>query len=135
MAFTPTYGSVFVYGAAHSPDSVRLSGPAPNDWSGGGPPSASKDRWYGDGPGTDPNGTPVRPGDYGEPVEQWNSTSQPGVDPVHGLGYPSGPVDDTFVPNESWLYGVPLEDGTYTRVAKPRWKTHEIFESPHVEES
>jgi hypothetical protein len=114
MAFTPTYGSVFVYGAAEAPDRVRLSGPS----------SASPvgdDPWYGDSPQTDPNGTPYRGSDFGEPVDEWNATSQPGLDPIHGLGYPAGPVDSSWVPNKSWLYGVPLVDGTYTRVAKLQW--------------
>lgn len=123
MAFTPTYGSVFCYGAAHAPDKLRLSGKAPSS------PGAGA-RWYGDTPDTDANGTPYGGGDYGEPVDQWNSITQPGVDPVWGNGYPVGPVTAAWVPNTSWLYGVPLVDGTYSRIIQSRWIKIETLENP-----
>lgn len=106
MAFTPTYGSVFVYGAASAPDRVRLSGPSTGTPA---PPAA----WYGDSPVADANGEDYWGEDYGLPVDQWNSPTYP--------GYPAGPVTSSWVPNKSWLYGVDLPNGTYTRVAKPQW--------------
>lgn len=90
----PVYGSVFVYGAASAPDKLRLSGPAPTS-------PVGDDPWYGDS------------GDYGLPVDQWSSTTH--------TGYPTGPVGPTWVPNASWLYGVSLPVGTYTRIVKPHW--------------
>lgn len=122
MAFTPTYGSVFVYGAASAQDTVRLSGPSSST-------PVSETRWYGDSPVTDANGTPYKGSDYGEPVDQWNSISQPGTDPLYGNGYPTGPVTASWTPNPSWLYGVPLADGTYSRVLKHVWN-EVVLEDP-----
>lgn len=106
----PVYGSLFVYGAASAPDKVRLSGPTSSS-------PVGNDPWYGDSPLTDKNGNPYAGVDYGLPVDQWNE-DPPGSGYV---GYPAGPVGPTWVPNESWLYGVDLPAGTYTRIAKPHW--------------
>lgn len=115
MPFTPTYGSVFVYGASSAPDRVRLSGPSTAS-------PVADTPWYGDSPVTDGNGTEYYGEDFGDPVDLWDDIMQPGVDPLYGNGYPVGPSGGpAWVPNESWLYGVPLVDGTYTRVAKPQW--------------
>lgn len=111
MAFIPTYGSVFVYGAASTPDRVRLSGPSTNTPS---PPAA----WYGDSPIADGNGEDYYGMDYGPPVDEWTQATDPGF----GTGYPAGPAGAVgWVPNTSWLYGETVPDGTYTRVARPHW--------------
>lgn len=114
MAFTPTYGSIFPYGAGHLPDKVRLSGPAPSS------PGADV-RWYGDTPDTDGNGTAYGGGDYGDDVTIWEDTSTGGSH----AGYPAS----LATPNKSWQYGTALPDGTYTRVIRERL-TKMTFEEP-----
>lgn len=111
MPFLPTYGSVFVYGAAESPDKLRLSGPAPSS------PAAGA-AWYGDTPATGLKGEPIGGGNFGPAVDQWYNVTHP--------GYPAGPPipgQPLWVPNPSWLYGVNLPDGTYTRIKKTHWET------------
>lgn len=97
MPFLPTYGSVFCYGASSSPDKMRLSGPSPAAY-------VADNSWYGTA------------GDYGPTVDNWYNVTHP--------GYPAGPPvpgDPTWVPNPSWLIGVNLPDGTYTRIIRSRW--------------
>lgn len=106
MPFMPMIGGVFCVGAGSAPDRTRLSGPsvaAP----------VAGDPWYGDTPSLDVNGVPYTGDDFGSTVDVWENATHP--------GYPVGPVGVGWVPNPSWLIGVNLPNGTYTRVTKPRW--------------
>jgi hypothetical protein len=108
MPTIPTVGSVFCVGAGSSPDKVRLSGPSSSSPVAGNP-------WYGDAPNLDVNGQPCEGTTYGPTVDVWENATHP--------GYPAGPVGPGWVPNSSWLVGVPVPAGTYTRVTQEQWKT------------
>jgi len=92
----PTLNSGFVLNAANSPDVQRLAGPAPGplppaDWT---VPGVSTTPWY---------------GPYGLPVDEWKAAT--------GYGVPYGAAPE---PTSSWLVGVPLPAGWYTRIVGRR---------------